>query len=461
MDGAEERLTNRSLFRRMAVYLSATILGVGLLGAGLSFFSAFEQARDLQDDQLKQIAWLFPAGEMAEQLTDGVLRGDADEAARILIFRVQQAQPSTDKEDKLPLRVAGTLPDGWHTVTAHHDTWRVYLRTLKGAERIAVAQRTEARDDIARRSGWLTLFPLLGLIPVLILIAALLVRFFLKSITRLSRQVDEMGDTNLTPLARQGVPSEILPFVRSINRLLERLALSLEQQRRFVADAAHELRTPVAALTIQVENLGQVDLPAPARERLKSVAGGLKRMRALLEQLLELARFQAKPEMVDERFDATALTKQVIGDLLPLAEAKGVDLGMIHMDALTMRGRADDLGSILRNALDNAIRYTPRGGRIDVSLRRDTAGAAMLEVRDTGPGIPADMLTRVFDPFYRVLGTGEAGSGLGLAIVRSAATRLHGQVSAANAVDGQGGLIVRFVQPPAVVAYRAGRSSSG
>ena len=444
MDGASRRM-NQSLLRRMAAALAVTIAAVGLLAAALAFWSTLAEVRDLQDDQLRQIALLPGIARMATLPNPAASRDDGEEDARLLIFRVA---PAPQTGPRTPLHVPDTLRDGLHTIMSEDREWRIYLRTLKDGERIAVAQLTEARDEIARHSGWSTLLPLLVLIPALILMAALVVRFLFRAVTRLSRQVDQKGDTNLTPLPHEGAPAEILPFVRSINRLLSRLDSALSQQRRFVADAAHELRTPVAALTIQVENLGQSELAPQARERLKPVLEGLKRLRTLLEQLLELARFQAHPETTDVEFAAGEVLKQVMADLLPLAEAKNIDLGTVRMEPVKMHGRAEDLGTIARNALDNAIRYTPAGGRVDVSVYGDANGVVVVEVRDTGPGIEADARQCIFEPFYRALGSAEPGSGLGLALVKSAASRLEGDVSLENvaASDG-GGLRVLFVQP--------------
>ncbi len=453
MGRSPKRLT-RSLFRRMAVSLAATILAIGLIAAAIIYIFIRGEIGDLQDDQLQQIAQLpgidRAVGAAAAPLS---LNGDEQDDTPVYAFRVAPKDAGTRR---IPVHLPPALGDGIHTVDSGGENWRVFLHTLSGGERIAVAQRTESRDELTHQVLWSTLLPLFIAIPALIVMAALVVGFFLKDVTRLAVEVDQKGDANLTSLPEDSVPQEIHPFVHSTNRLLHRLSMALEHQRRFVADAAHELRTPVAALTIQVENLSRAAMPAEARDRLRPVEAGLKRLRTLLEQLLELARIQTQPQLNYGEFAGAEVLKQVVGDLLPLAESRSIDLNMKRLEAVQMRGRPEDFAVVARNALANAVRYTPESGRVDVSLYTDAHGAIVFEVLDTGPGIPEESLERAFDPFYRALGDADAGSGLGLALVRSAAERLKGEVRLDNVSAGGRGARLTFVQvrpqKPAAVA---------
>ena len=252
----------------------------------------------------------------------------------------------------------------------------------------------------------------------------------------LSTQLDRRDDSNLLPIPEAEVPSEIKPFVGAINALMQRLDRALTQQRRFIADAAHELRSPLTALTVQAENLEQSLVSAEAKTRVHHLKAGLERTAKLLEQLLNLARCQNTTTPAQEiRFDD--VVRQVMEDYMPLALSKQIDFGSKRFEQVSVVGPIEDLKMLVRNAIDNALRYTPDNGIVDVSLYQDN-GQMVFMVEDNGPGIPAEEAERVFEPFYRVMGSGETGSGLGLAIVRSIADRLGGTVELRNRTGSQG-----------------------
>ena len=230
--------------------------------------------------------------------------------------------------------------------------------------------------------------------------------------------------------------------MQAINRLLTRLGGVLDLQRRMVADAAHELRTPVAAARVQADNLAHADLSIDARARHKSLQRGLARISELVDQLLNFARVQGPVAVVDEPIAFDAEIRSAIEEMLVLAEMRQIDLGCIRLDRAQARGDRSHAHALIRNVIDNAVRYTPAGGRVDVSLMVEDH-CAVLAVEDTGPGIPVELHDRVFEPFFRILGSQQSGNGLGLAIVRSAAQRLGGSVELTMRLDGQPGL--RFV----------------
>lgn len=427
MDGAKSRV-NRSLLWMLSVSIGSTILLVGLIAAALSFWFAFDEARDLQDDELREIAWLVSPGNAKFLSSQGGFKQADEPEMRIWVIKVSKLATRVVTPD-LSLIVPGELSDGLHTIQSHGESWRIYIRTISEEYGLAVAQRTSARDEIARDSALRTLFPLLALIPVLILLAGLLIRILLRTIHELSAEVDRRGDSDLTPISAIGVPSEIQPFVNATNRLLDRLLSALAMQRRLVADAAHELRSPITAMTLQMENaLASGSIPETVAARLVPLGKSVEHMRSLVEQLLTLAEQEATPPAVSRTFDARTVVVDALGEVFPFAESKGVDLGMDICESVQLRGSEQDFLALTRNAIDNAVLYTPAGGKVDVRLYR-RGQEAVFEVEDTGPGIPEGELSRVFDAFYRVVGSGQPGSGLGLAIVRSAATRLGGQVS--------------------------------
>ena len=199
-----------------------------------------------------------------------------------------------------------------------------------------------------------------------------------------------------------------------------------------MADAAHELRSPLTALSLQAEHLAAADMSPQARERLARLGQGLNRARDLLAQLLALARAQANPREDMRAESLSLLLRQILEDMMPLAEARNIDLGVLSLDEATIQTPPHALAVILKNLLDNAIRYTPPGGRVDISASCADE-SVILVITDTGPGIPPAERERVFEPFYRLPGHDVTGSGPGLAIAKTLATHLGGTIHLTDA----------------------------
>ncbi|MGO4671163.1 ATP-binding protein [Bosea sp. 2RAB26] len=330
---------------------------------------------------------------------------------------------------------AAHLPDGLHTIIRTDQAWRMLLRTRSDGSRIAVAQPTASRDEIARDSAPRTILPLLALIPCLMLLTGIVIRQTFRPVARLAAKLDAKTSDHLASLSPDGIPAELVPFIASINRLLERIRTVFEQQNRFIADAVHELRTPITALSLQAENLARTGLPAEGQERLATLRTGIQRTGRLLEQLLTLARYDAAGSTVaapETRLDDVA--KQTVADLLPLARARAIDLGFEHIEPVTVRVDVTMLAIVLRNLIDNALRHSNAGGRIDLSVTQDGERARFI-VEDTGPGITQAELGRIFEPFYRGLQVHGDGSGLGLAIVRRILDRMAGSIILENVME--------------------------
>ena len=229
---------------------------------------------------------------------------------------------------------------------------------------------------------------------------------------RLVQTIARQDERNLGALSVRKVPAELLPLIISMNGLLLRLKEAFTAQQRFVQDAAHELRTPLTALKLQTENLRN-RLGVSADAEIARQEAGIERMQRLVEQLLRLARQEAAaPHAGGPPVDLREVLKESVSALLPVAEARGIDLGFAATEPAEVRSDVGELRSVFDNLLDNAVRYTPAGGRVDVSLQRTPEGLCV-EFTDTGPGIPPELLERVFERFYRVLGTNTQGSGLG------------------------------------------------
>ncbi|MDY7545868.1 ATP-binding protein [Glaciimonas sp. CA11.2] len=435
MDGVKAKL-NRSLQFRLSLWLSLTILVMAILAGVFSFISAFREANDLQDDQLRQVAALVDSrGLPLATPTPASVGQMKDDESQVIVQTLGDANshyPLASGHLALP----DNLADGLQTATVNRVPWRLFVRSINTGQRLVVGQQTAVRDEIARDGGLRTVMPLIVLIPLLIGLISLMIRGMLRPITRLSHEVDQRDDQDIRPLDDQHVPDEIRPLIGSINRLLRRVAEAMDAQRRFIADAAHELRSPLTALSLQAENLAATNLSPKSQERLIPLRQGLQRAKNLLEQLLTLARSQNTRGAQATQLSVTAVLRHVMEELLPMAEAKRIDIGVAtHTDRdsdLTLVASEVEFVALLRNLLENAIRYTPIDGTIDVRVRT-ADGALWIEVEDTGPGIAELERERVFDPFYRILGNDSEGSGLGLSIVKSIVLRLQGTVTLQNA----------------------------
>jgi two-component system OmpR family sensor kinase len=427
MDGLKRRLKESIQFR-LSFWLSLAILVIGIVAGVFSFVSAFEQAHELQDDVLRQVAALLDRKQMPFPIGYGGRLADGDEESRVIIEHLAGGTATRAEVDAgAPLPLPASLRNGLSTVTVHGEPYRVLVKTMATGERIAVAQETGLRDEIARDSALRTVMPFLILVPVLLLVVANLVRGMFRPIASLAVEIDHRGHQDLHPVPEQHLPLEIRPFVVAINRLLDRVARSMETQRRFVADAAHELRSPLTALSLQAERLADAQMSDVARERLVALRQGIERGRNLLDQLLTLAKAQSAPDLPGAPVSVQAVYRRVLEDLMPLAEAKRIDIGVEDDRDAQISINEVSLTALVKNLVDNAIRYTPDGGRVDLAVATD-GGRAVLRVTDSGPGIPPLEHERVFDPFYRLLGSDQLGSGLGLSIVKAIAERIGAEV---------------------------------
>ena len=436
MDGRQRQLNRtESLQRRLSRALGVAIVVVAMLAGGFSFVSAFHAANALQDDTLHQVAALFDRQRLApHQEKDHGQPPAADEETRVVVQHLSEGAHAMDDgaDDTGPvLPLPPDLPVGLQTLELAGETFRVLVATTRLGESIAVSQETAVRNTNALGSALRTLLPLLVLVPVLLLLVADLVRKMFSPLATLSADIDQRAAQDLRPVEEAGLPSEVRPFAAAINRLLLRVDSSMQAQRRFVADAAHELRSPLTALSLQAERLAEVPLSEPARERLGALRQGIARGRNLLEQLLSLARAQAAPTVNAAALPGVSLQhicRRVLEDLLPLAEARHIDLGVEGSEDAQVQASETELLTVARNLVDNAIRYTPVGGKIDLSVSREKH-CAVLTVADSGPGIALQERERIFDPFYRTPGSGPVGSGLGLAIVQAVVQRLDGHIT--------------------------------
>jgi two-component system OmpR family sensor kinase len=281
------------------------------------------------------------------------------------------------------------------------------------------------------------------MMPILMLVVWWVVSGSLEPVARVRKQLASRQADDLSPVSDAGLPDEVRPLVQELNLLFGRVRTAFDTQQTFVADAAHELRTPLAALKLQVQSLERADCLDARRLAVSRLNAGIERATRLVEQLLVLARQEANAAP-HQPVVLADLARRAVADLIGVAQARQIDLGLQRADAGTVDGQPDALMILLRNLVDNAIKYTPGGGTVDVSVLAEP-GALSVTVEDSGPGIPLVERERVFDRFYRVPGSDAAGSGLGLAIIKAIAER-HGATLALGESQRLGGLAatVRF-----------------
>lgn len=330
-------------------------------------------------------------------------------------------------------------PAGFSDQTVKGEAWRVYTLIDYDDDVIQVAQRVSVRKRMAEASAAKSLLPLFGLIPAVWIAVYLCVRRSFGVLNRLGRKVRAIDLAHLAPLPAKGLPVELLPFVSSINRMIERLHDAMTLERQFIADAAHELRTPLTALKLQADNI-QGDVAPANRVRFQALRQGIERTSALVSQLLQLARADSKvAQTPPEAVEVTGILRSVVSELLPIAGAKRIEIGADELAVAQVRVAEPDLRAVFKNLLGNALRYTGEGGAVELRVHAENH-EVRVEVCDTGPGIPEPLLPRVFDRFFRVDHSIE-GSGLGLAIVRAIVSRHGGTVTLRNRGDGRTGLL--------------------
>jgi two-component system sensor histidine kinase QseC len=429
------------LRRRLLFLLSGTVLAAWLATAAFTYFDAREEIGEMLDAHLAQSAGLIAAQlehELEDEQGEKVPRQYKHE--RKIAFQVW------DRKDRLLLRSASapasrlqSQSEGYGDATIDGKRWRIFSRWDESRHYLVqVGERYELRDELAESVASHLLHPLYFALPALALLIWLAVGAGLAPLAGVAREVGRRAPDNLAPLDEASAPREISPLIGALNALFDRLRTSLEQERRFTADAAHELRTPLAAVKTQAQVAIGATADAERTRALANVVAGTDRASRLVEQLLVLARLDPQTALPPgQTVDLQALAQQGVAEIAPAAAGKGIEVGLAPGAAAPVAGDAVLLAVLLRNLLDNAVRYTPPGGEVEVSVR-PVDGGVSLTVVDNGPGIPEAERGQVFERFHRVLGSGEAGSGLGLSIVRRIADLHRAGVSLEAGPGGRG-----------------------
>ena len=432
---------NASIRRRLLFWLSPALLLTGLAFAVPTWFSVREEIDELFDKALRQAAYSQVDGSALSSDSATTPSSPLPAADEIDFITQVWGRDGAMRRSSHPFPpLPGKTREGWSDVEWRGSSWRVFtLRTADGL--IQTAQSHGERRDTAKEIALHLLTPLLVLLPA----AAALVLFGLdrglRPLQSIVEAVQRRTPEALDAIPDEGLPREVGALARALNDLLSRLDRVLAAQRQFVADAAHELRTPLAALSLQAQVAERCADPDRQAAALATLRQGIARANHLVDQLLTLARLD--PDATQRRFAPLrldALTQAAVADLALVAADRGVDLGLAAAEPAVVTGDEAALAILLRNLIDNAIRYSPAGGRVDVEVRTGHDGIR-LEIRDEGPGVPPEEKRRVFDRFYRGTAAAEAGSGLGLAIVRSIAD-WHGAAVRLEDNEAGRGLVV-------------------
>jgi two-component system OmpR family sensor kinase len=427
-----------SLRARLLAWLLGGVVVVGAAGGWIVYRNALAEADAFFDYHLRQTALILrdqPVEYMllpqqiapADAAYDFVVQVWSLDGVRVYLSRPHAVLPEIT-----------TL--GFSTVSTAEGRWRVYgVQALTRV--IQVAQPMSVRERRAAQLALSTLEPFALLLPALALLIWLAVGHVLRPLERLTGLVKARRVNALEPLSDAHLPEEVRPLVGALNELLARLQAALGRERAFMADAAHELRTPLTALHLQMDRLARASGEAERTAAMEHLSAGVQRAIRLVEQMLSLAREEPRTPPSHVPVALEPLAREVVGELLPLADARRTDLGLGAAQPLTVSGDPEALRTLLRNLVDNAVRYGGDGGRVDVSIEAAGSAAAPcveLAVTDSGPGIPPEERARVLDRFYRRAGTAATGSGLGLAIVKAIADAHGATLTLTTGPDGRG-----------------------
>ena len=437
-----------SLQGRLLALLLGVVSVVWLGAAIATWVDARHELDELLDSHLAQAAALLVARQARgtdhdEDLVDApVLHRYAPRVA----FQVWHEGRLVTRSPNAPQQPMSRSIGGYETLSIGGDTWRVFA--AHGAEQdiqVYVAEETEARSAILRAVMRSMLGPMMLALPLLAVAGWWAVRQGLVPLRRLSGQVAQRDPQALQPLALVDPPAEMAPLIAALNGLFERIATLLESERRFTADAAHELRTPVAAIRTQAQVALGATNDAARRHALQATLEGCDRATRLVEQLLMLSRLESLPESVTTVVDLSALTRRIAAELASAAIAKAQSLELDAPTVCAAHGDETLAAVLVRNLVDNAIRYSPAQAVVHLRVAED-AGQIVLTAEDSGPGLSATELARLGERFFRVLGTGQSGSGLGWSIIRRIAA-VQGAKIAVDRSPSLGGLRVHVTWP--------------
>ncbi len=432
-----------SIRDRLLTTIFCVLMICTALIAVLTYTSSHEEIFEIFDENMQQVALVVSVHEYQGHQYQGSKDPDltGDDEFLIQVWDQDQLVFTSHPLVEFPLQEKA----GFEDVPFRGETWR-YYQHKRGEKRVQVAQSLDKRDETTIDISLQFIIPIFVQLPIMLALVYMMIGQGLKPLRSISEKVKQRGAHNLSLIEEDDAPQEIFPLIQSVNQLLRRLDDSLRVQRRFTADAAHELRTPLTAVQLQLDILERAE---EGKERLESqskLRSGVERSIALVKSLLLLARHE--PESFSagrENVDLAAVVKKIFNDLRPMAEEANLDYVLKNNARKSdVRGQTENLCTLTENLIQNALLYSNEGGTIEVSLESDKKHV-ILSVSDDGPGIPEQERDRVFDRFYRILGTKKAGSGLGLSIVKNIIEYCDGTITIEDGLNGRGcRFIVKF-----------------
>jgi len=455
-------MSTPSLRNRLLIYMLGFFMLTWFSMMILSYFNTRHEIEEVFEARLADsVGVLFDLTEHVDQATDEasdhifhestLQQGPLHAYQSKLIFQVW-------KEDTLLLRSANTPNEiitnitGYSDITINEQTWRLlahHYRTDKLF--IIVGEQYSVRNELIYSILKNVFWPVLIALPALTLLILFGIQRGLLPLNRLSGEIAARSPTQLSPVSTDDLPLEITPMILSLNVLLNRLSYALDSERRFTADAAHELRTPLAALKAQAQVASRSDNKEDRISAIEKIIRGMDRMTRLVEQLLTLARLDPEDAVKQHTpIDLEKIVESVSSELAPDALAKKIRFELVRQGDCHIMGQTTALGVLVRNLIDNAIRYTPDSEQITITVKADY-GQVIFSVCDSGPGIPDNERQRIFDRFYRILGSNVDGSGLGLSIVKRI-TDMHSATLKINTPENGKGVEFKVVFPAATIS---------
>jgi len=436
-----------SIRRTLLASLLAGLLLCAIVITLVTYFNTAHEMHELLGDSMKRMATVIKeqvfVKNNAQQDTTNLAPDELEESSVIQIWDGKgKLLHSSPQEIELPLQPN----EGFGTATIHGQKWKIYTVKADNDGFVQIAQPRRIVATMISENATRTLIPFAILFALLGIGAWLVVGKSLAPLSHLSKLIASREIDKLKPLSTSEVPNEVQPIVRALNELLKKLDQAMTLQRQFTADAAHELRTPLAAIKIQADLLSRAQFPAERSEAMKRLAEGIERSINLAAQLLNASRSAAAEMIPDFRtICLDEIIRSCIETYVPIARAKNIHLVLERCDECTIEGDEEGIRMLINNLIDNAIRYTPIKGRVRIGLFKHE-DKVVLKVEDTGNGIPQDQRTKIFQRFYRIPGTPSLGAGLGLSIVKDIANNHNATVLVTDG-SAKAGTMFRVIFP--------------
>lgn len=443
-----------SLQARLTLLVTGTVLLFGLLAGYESYENALLEADEIFDAQLAQFAQSLVVlattfdDEQAEPMPPPIHKYQQTLVFQVWITDREKPRMLLRSNNFSSMLPAQQTPEGFSSGQWQGERWRyLRLRDPRYGFDVLVGQNDKARNELAQEVAWHNLMPFLFGLPLLAFFSTLAIYFGLGPLRKLTELLHQLSPDQLSPVTVHDAPKEIASVVDALNNLLNRIARTIENERRFTADASHELRTPLAALQAQVQAAQLSNSAAERNECLSKVMQGAERMAHLVGQLLTLSRLDEFSFPIhSEPVNLVEITQECCAELGGHALSKNIEIGFSSDAHPAVAGSADMLRILLRNLLDNAIRYTPEGGRVDVTSRLTSGQQVELEVADSGIGVADEKLALLGQRFSRISPSVADGVGLGLSIVQRIAEIHHAKITFGRATM-LGGLSVKVLFP--------------